>query len=316
VIGGGRDAVDAPAWLRGRLEMAGKRREDDRACHCDRPDVSCVGLTVRRLSSERCVSWQRRSGRHPPEGSCRLARPGPARQPPRRVRPGRLPAPPPRGAPGLASRLVVADGGGARGDRRRRPAGRPDRGRLAGLAHGPGGGAGRRMAAALPPLDQCQRLASAGRDAAPHGQRAAAPRAAGRPGAARRHPAGLAGQPRAPGGRPDRRLVIQSWRRAQPPPLHKAPSPSHAGNATVGPLPELRWQAAAIADALADGVLLPVRPLLCVPSGWPLGRLSVEGITVATTRQLVDVIGQGPPLQASDLEWATTRALDLLRPAA
>jgi hypothetical protein len=33
--------------------MTGKRREDGRACGCDRHDVSCVGLTVRRLSSER-----------------------------------------------------------------------------------------------------------------------------------------------------------------------------------------------------------------------------------------------------------------------
>jgi hypothetical protein len=52
------------------------------------------------------------------------------------------------------------------------------------------------------------------------------------------------------------------------------------------------------------------------PRRLPLGRLSGEGITVATTPQLVDVIGQGPPLQASDLERATTRALELLRPAA
>jgi hypothetical protein len=33
--------------------MTGKRREHGRACRCDQHDVSCVGLTVRRLSSER-----------------------------------------------------------------------------------------------------------------------------------------------------------------------------------------------------------------------------------------------------------------------
>jgi hypothetical protein len=110
--------------------------------------------------------------------------------------------------------------------------------------------------------------------------------------------------------------VIQCWRRAQPPPLHNAISPWHARGATAGPLPELRWQAAAIADMLAGGGLLPVRPLLCVPAGWPVGRRSVEGVTVATTRQLVEVIRQESPLEASEVERATTRALELLRPAA
>jgi hypothetical protein len=41
----------------------------------------------------------------------------------------------------------------------------------------------------------------------------------------------------------------------------------------------------------------------------------VKGVTVATTRQLVDVIRQGAPLPAADVEQATTRALALLRPA-
>jgi hypothetical protein len=61
--------------------------------------------------------------------------------------------------------------------------------------------------------------------------------------------------------------------------------------------------------------LLPVRPLLCVPGGRLAGRQPVKGVTVATTRQLVDVIRQGPPLPAADVDRATTRALELLRPA-
>jgi hypothetical protein len=65
---------------------------------------------------------------------------------------------------------------------------------------------------------------------------------------------------------------------------------------------------------LADGVLLPVRPLLCVPGGRLAGR-SVEGVTVATTRQLVKVIEHGAPLPAGDVDRATTRALELVRPA-
>jgi hypothetical protein len=60
---------------------------------------------------------------------------------------------------------------------------------------------------------------------------------------------------------------------------------------------------------------LAVRPLLCVPSGRLADSQSAEGVTVATTRQLVKVIKQGARLPASDVERATTRALALLRPA-
>jgi hypothetical protein len=71
----------------------------------------------------------------------------------------------------------------------------------------------------------------------------------------------------------------------------------------------------AVLQAMAGGVLLPVWPLLCVPSGRLADGQSVEEVTVATTRRLVDVIGQGAPLPASDVDQATTRALALLRPA-
>src|SRR4029453_878543 len=120
---------------------------------------------------------------------------------------------------------------------------------------------------------------------------------------------------------------IQSWQHGQPPPRHTATSPWRARGATADPLPKLRWQAAVFADTLASGVLLPVRPLLCVPGGRLAGRRAVEGgtggttggagegVTVATTRQLVKVIEQGARLPASDVERATTRALALLRPA-
>jgi hypothetical protein len=109
--------------------------------------------------------------------------------------------------------------------------------------------------------------------------------------------------------------VIQSWQHGQPPPRHTATSPWRARGATADALPKLRWQAAVFADTLASGVLLPVRPLLCVPVGWLADSRSVEDVTVATTRRLVDVIRQGPPLPASDVDRATTRALALLRPA-
>jgi hypothetical protein len=108
--------------------------------------------------------------------------------------------------------------------------------------------------------------------------------------------------------------VIQAWHHSQPSQKHTATSPWQARGATADPLPKLRWQAAVFADTLASGVLLPVRPLLCLPVGRLAGR-SVEGVTVATTRRLADVIRQGAPLPASAVEQATTRALELLRPA-
>jgi hypothetical protein len=182
--------------------MAGKRREDDRACGCDRPGVSCVGLTVRRLSSERVHElaeeiWTAPTGRVLP------------------VRPIQDP----RGSrPGASAQAAYQ----------------------------------RRTASVLRPLEQRGDLVL--HDVTPPGW-----------------PASLEHLVVGPTGV----WVIQSWRRAQPPPLHKAPSPWHGRGATAGPLPDLRWQAAAIADTLADGVLLPVRPLLCVPGG--LERRALPG---------------------------------------
>jgi hypothetical protein len=48
--------------------MTSKRREDGRACRCDQHEVSCVGLTVGRLSSERVAElaeeiWTATTGR-------------------------------------------------------------------------------------------------------------------------------------------------------------------------------------------------------------------------------------------------------------
>src|SRR4029453_17397979 len=109
---------------------------------------------------------------------------------------------------------------------------------------------------------------------------------------------------------------IQSWQHGQPPPRHPATSPWRARGATADPLPKLRWQAAVFADTLASGVLLPVRPLLCVPVGRLADSQSVEDVTVATTRRLVEIIRQGAPLPASDVEQGTTPAPHLPPPPA
>ncbi len=297
--------------------MAGKRREDDRACGCDRPGVSCVGLMVRRLSSERVRElaeeiWTASTGRvlpvrpiQDPRGS----RPGASAQAAYQRRRQEELQVWRHGWWWRAGAVLGAAVGG---------------GLLVGLTVGAWLAWPMALVAALAAGWRLRFRPSASasawrRQAATQRRTASVLRPLEQRGDLVLHDVTLPGWPASlehlvvgPTGV----WVIQSWRRAEPPPLRKAPSPWHARGATAGPLPELRWQAAAIADTLADGVLLPVRPLLCVPGGWPLGRLSGEGITVATTRQLVDVIGQGPPLQAGDLERATTRALELLRPAA
>jgi hypothetical protein len=134
-------------------------------------------------------------------------------------------------------------------------------------------------------------------------------------GPARRHPAGTAGQPGAPGDRLDRRVgypVLAAW---------PAATAAHGDLTMAG---ARRHGRSAAQAALAGGSLrrhagqrsVAARgPLLCVPSGRLADSQSAEDVTVATTRRLVDVIRQGPPLPASDVDRATTRALALLRPA-
>lgn len=111
--------------------------------------------------------------------------------------------------------------------------------------------------------------------------------------------------------------VIQSWQRVRLPSLPRARerSPWPARGTTAGPLPELRWEAAAIADIFADGSSIPVRPLLCVHGGTlPEGR-SVVSVQVVTHRQLAETVRHGSPLQHGDVERVTARALQVLRPA-
>jgi hypothetical protein len=110
--------------------------------------------------------------------------------------------------------------------------------------------------------------------------------------------------------------VIQSWRGARLPWLPRGAAPWPGRDTAAGPLPELRWEAAAIADILASGSRIPVRPLLCIHGGaLPQAHRSVEPVKVATHRQLAETVRHGSPQQPSDVEHATARALELLRPA-
>jgi hypothetical protein len=83
-----------------------------------------------------------------------------------------------------------------------------------------------------------------------------------------------------------------------------------------GPRPDLRWKAEAVADSLA-GTGISVRPLLCRHAGiWPRARRVVEGIPRVALRRLPNVVRNGSRVQPNEVERASARALEVLRPAA
>jgi hypothetical protein len=78
----------------------------------------------------------------------------------------------------------------------------------------------------------------------------------------------------------------------------------------------LSGEAAAVADALASDTAMSVRPLLCTHGGLrPVGRRLVQGIPVVGPRRLADVVRHGSRVQRGEVEQATARALEVLRPA-
>jgi hypothetical protein len=88
------------------------------------------------------------------------------------------------------------------------------------------------------------------------------------------------------------------------------------GRRVGGPRPDLSWKVEAVADSLA-GAGIPVRPLLCLHSGIrPPGRRTVQGIPLVVLRRLPDVVRRGPRMQPFQVERASARALEVLRPAA
>ena len=297
--------------------MAGKRDEGERARCCDQADVHCAGLTVRRLSSERVRElaeeiWTASTGT---------------------VVPAR-PAPDPRGSRAGASaqaayqrrrqqerevwhqgwwwRLGALTGATVAG------------GLLIGLTMGAWLGWPMALVAALATGWRLRFRPSAGarvwrRQAAMQRRTAGVLRPLEREGYLVLHdvtlPGWLASLEHLVVG-PTGVCVLQSWQRTRLLPRRKQASPWRARGLTAGPLPELRWEAAAIADNLANESPIPVRPLLCIHGGTPPGgHRSVEGVQMAALRQLPDVIRRGSPLQPRDVERAAARALELLRPA-
>jgi hypothetical protein len=75
-------------------------------------------------------------------------------------------------------------------------------------------------------------------------------------------------------------------------------------------------QAEAVAKILEGWARVPVRALLCVHSPWPMTPRTADGVGVAAPGQLSGVVRSSPAATAEDLEQATTRLLEVLRPAA
>jgi hypothetical protein len=186
--------------------MAGRRSEGDRACCGEQADVTCAGLTVRRLSEERVHElaeeiWRASTGRPAPPRS---------QLDPRRSQPG-------ASAQAAYLRRRQED----RASWRRGWRWRTGIGAAATLGCGLligitlDAGLGWRVAVLVALLagwllrfrpSARARLWRGHRHAAPHGLCATAPRAGELPGAARHHPARMASQHRPPGGRRDRYL--------------------------------------------------------------------------------------------------------------
>jgi hypothetical protein len=111
--------------------------------------------------------------------------------------------------------------------------------------------------------------------------------------------------------------VIESWQRGWLRLPCRGTSPWRADSATTGLARRLRWQAAALASALAGDASIPVRPLLCVyPGRWSQSRRPIEGIPAATPRQLGRILRHESPQPSNDVQRATDRLLEMLRPAA
>jgi hypothetical protein len=297
--------------------MAGKRDEGDRACRCHAAEASCAGLHVRRLSSERVRElaeeiWTASTGRavRPrPALDPRESRPGASAQAAYQRRRQQERAAWRKGQWWRMGAVVIAAIAG---------------GLLIGLTVGAWLGWPLALVAGLATWWRLRfrPSASAGvwrRQAAMQRRTAGALRSLEQEGYLVLHDLTLPAWPASLDHLVIGRTgvcVIQSWRRSRLPRLRGRGSPWRPRAAAGGAAPEVRWEAAAIADILAGSSLIPVRALLCAHGGTlPVVQRSVDGIQVTTRRQLADVVRHGSPLTPGEVEQATTRALELLRPA-
>jgi hypothetical protein len=110
--------------------------------------------------------------------------------------------------------------------------------------------------------------------------------------------------------------VVKSWQPGWLPLLPKSTSRWRAHGGSTGMLRGLRGEGAAVAEALASDTAMSVRPLLCTHGGLrPAGRRLVQGIPVVGPRRLADIVRHGSRVQRGEIEQATARALEVLRPA-
>jgi hypothetical protein len=102
--------------------------------------------------------------------------------------------------------------------------------------------------------------------------------------------------------------VLASWQHRRP--LAGAVAPPAGTRRT------LCRQSQAVAEALAGWASVPVRPLLCVHGCWWGAFRSFQGVSVVTRRRLADALRAGSSTAPGQAELAAARLLDVLRPAA
>jgi hypothetical protein len=288
--------------------MAGKRHDDGRLCLCDRPDGTCAGLAVRRLSQDRVQElaeeiWTASSGDLLPARS---------RSDPRSSRAG-------------ASAQAAYRRRREQERERWRPGWRWRGWAVAGAATGialvtgpiVGVWLGVQLAMVVAGLAwwrlRFRPSAGAGiwrRQAAMQRRTAGMLGPLGAEGYLLLHDITLPGWPDSLDHLvvgPTGIWVVESWQRRRLP---------LGGAALAGAVRGLRWQADAIAEVLDDPARIPVRSLLCVHGSWSGTPRSVQGSQVAAPRQLAGVVRSGPRAAPGDVEVAAARLLEVLRPAA
>jgi hypothetical protein len=295
--------------------MAGKRHDEGRVCLCDRPDGSCVGLAVRRLSQERVQElaeeiWAASTG------DLLAARPLPDSKDPRSSRAG-------------ASAQAAYRRRRAQDRQRWRPAlvwlvltwgligAAPAAGLLLGMTVGAWLGWPAALLVAALAWSRLRFRSSA--EVGIWQQQAAM----------QRRTAGLLGALEAEGCLVLHDVTLPGWLGSLE---HLVVGPSgvwvigswqrqgrRPGTAAVpaGILRELRSHTQAIAEVLDGWAQVPIRSLLGVHGAWPRTRPTLGDIRVTAARQLVQVVRCGSPVApGEEVERATSRLLEVLRPAA
>jgi hypothetical protein len=103
--------------------------------------------------------------------------------------------------------------------------------------------------------------------------------------------------------------VVGSWQ-------HRGRQARRNTGPNGAPATTLRAKVEAIADLLEGGVRVPVQGLLCLQRSWVPCPRSVQGVRMATPRQLTQAVRSGSPVAPDEVEWVSGRLLEALRPAA